>query len=60
MSTDDDDLITIDRLKQKSSVSSSTINRAIADGRLNTVKIGRAVRIRMADARAFMAGGNKA
>jgi len=48
-------LLTVERAAFLASVSEATIRRAIRDGRLTSVRIGRAVRIRPEDLDAFLA-----
>ena len=48
-------LLTVERAAFLASVSEATIRRAIRDGRLSSVRIGRSVRIRPDDLDAFLA-----
>ena len=48
-------LLTVERAAFLASVSEATIRRAIRDGRLVSVRIGRSVRIRPEDLDAFLA-----
>lgn len=53
-------LLTVERAAFLASVSEATIRRAIRDGRLAHVRIGRAVRIRPEDLDAFFAASDPA
>lgn len=51
-------LLTVERAAFLASVSEATIRRAIRDGRLASIRIGRSVRIRPDDLEAFLAPSN--
>lgn len=52
-------LLTVERAAFLSAVSEATIRRAIRDGRLACVRVGRSVRIRPEDLEAFLAPSDR-
>lgn len=52
-------LFTVERAAFLSAVSEATIRRAIRDGRLACVRVGRSVRIRPEDLEAFLAPSDR-